>query len=145
MVRIGDAFKLIRNGASIKQYDDATGLPITRIETISDRIVDRTRMGFANIDDDGKYDDYVLQDNDILMSHINSEKHLGKVALYRKKNDEKIIHGMNLLVLRADESIINAGYAKYFFESTTFLRQIVNITKKSIISSSFNEFILKLA
>ena len=90
MARLGDLFLHIRNGANIKQGLDNTGYPITRIETISNKFIDREKMGYADIVDDGKYDDYVLQDNDILMSHINSEKHLGKVALYRKKNDEKM-------------------------------------------------------
>ena len=143
MKKIGDVFTLIRNGASIKQYDNAGGLPITRIETISNKFIDREKMGYADIDDDGKYDDYILQDGDILMSHINSERHLGKVALYNKFGDEKIIHGMNLLVLRADLNCIVPKYARLYFGSGLFLRQIATITKKSVNQASFSLTALK--
>ena len=142
MAYLEEAFCLIRNGASIKQFDGASGLPITRIETIADKTVNRAKMGFANIIDDGQYDDYLLQDGDILMSHINSEKHLGKVALYHKENNEKIIHGMNLLVLRPNTKILSL-FAYYYFSSQKFKNQIVTITKKSVNQASFTVTALK--
>ena len=76
MARLGDVFVLIRNGASIKQAEGAGGIPITRIETISNREVDRNKFGYAGIQDIQKYSDYILQNGDILMSHINSKKHI---------------------------------------------------------------------
>lgn len=142
-IRLGDAFSFIRNGANIKQGLDDSGYPITRIETISDRTVNREKMGYAGITDVSKYDDYILQDGDILMSHINSEKHLGKAAIYKKQKDEKIIHGMNLLCLRPDNSQILPEYAFYFLSSNDFLRQIPNITKKSVNQASFTVTALK--
>ncbi|HIY11223.1 MAG TPA: restriction endonuclease subunit S, partial [Candidatus Anaerofilum excrementigallinarum] len=113
MAKLGDVFTLIRNGASIKQTEGAGGFPITRIETIANRKVDHKKFGYADIVDITKYESYVLQDGDILMSHINSEKHLGKVALYKKQVNEQIIHGMNLLVLRANPKILLSDYAAY--------------------------------
>ncbi len=142
-IRLGDAFSFIRNGANIKQGLDDSGYPITRIETISDRTVNREKMGYAGITDVSKYDDYILQDGDILMSHINSEKHLGKTAIYKKQKDEKIIHGMNLLCLRPDKDVVLPEYAFYFLSSVTFLRQIPNITKKSVNQASFAVTALK--
>lgn len=142
-IRLGDAFSFIRNGANIKQGVKDGGYPITRIETISDRTVNREKMGYAGITDVSKYDDYILQDGDILMSHINSEKHLGKTAIYKKQKDEKIIHGMNLLCLRPDNSQILPEYAFYFLSSNDFLRQIPNITKKSVNQASFTVTALK--
>lgn len=142
-VRLGDVFSVIRNGANIKQLSTNSGYPITRIETISDRTINREKMGYADIIDISKYKDYVLEDGDILMSHINSEKHLGKVAIYKKENDEMIIHGMNLLMLRANKKLLLPHYAKYFFESNIFLSQIATITKKSVNQASFTVSALK--
>ena len=82
MAKLGSCFLIVRNGASIKQVNGASGLPITRIETISNCVVDRNKFGYADIYDAGKYEEFLLRDQDILMSHINSEKHLGKVAIY---------------------------------------------------------------
>jgi len=39
----------IKNGATIKQDKTAAGIPITRIETISNGTVNYDRMGYANI------------------------------------------------------------------------------------------------
>ena len=143
MMKIGEVFCLIRNGASIKQSNGASGIPITRIETISNRTVDRNKFGYANIANAAEYQDYLLQDGDILMSHINSEKHLGKTALYRKYSDEQIIHGMNLLLLRPNTEILLPDYAMYFLNSEVFLRQLPRITRKSVNQASFNISALK--
>ena len=132
MAKIADAFYLIRNGANIKQGLDDSGYPITRIETISNRTVDRNKLGYAGVTDVTKYSDFVLQDGDILMSHINSETHLGKVAHYKKKEEEIIIHGMNLLCLRTYKELVDSRYAFYYLSSEAFLRQIPRITKKSV-------------
>lgn len=143
MDKIADAFSLIRNGANIKQGLDDSGYPITRIETISNRTVDRDKMGYAGITDITKYSDYVLQDGDILMSHINSETHLGKVARYEKYDGETIIHGMNLLCLRPNKNLVDSRYAFYYLSSEAFLHQIPRITKKSVNQASFNVAALK--
>ena len=143
MYKIGEVFTLIRNGANIKQGEDDTGYPITRIETISNRVVDRNKMGYAGIHEIGRYSDYILEDGDILMSHINSETHLGKVALYEEIPGETIIHGMNLLCLRPNRSILNCRYAFYSLMSDGFLRQIPRIMKKSVNQASFTVTALK--
>ncbi|KAE9633796.1 restriction endonuclease subunit S [Defluviitalea raffinosedens] len=143
MSKIQDYFVLIRNGANIRQNKEKIGYPITRIETISDGYVDREKMGYAGIKDLSKYEDYILKTGDILMSHINSVNHLGKVALYEKEKDEKIIHGMNLLVLRPNTKLIISKYAYYYFKSPYFKKQLPNITKNSVNQASFTVTDLK--
>ena len=134
-VKLDDCFEFIRNGANIKQFGN-DGLPITRIETISDRTVNKDKVGYANIKYP-EYSEYYLRYNDILMSHINSEKHLGKVAIYKDEADEIIIHGMNLLCLRSNKNFL-ADYLYYFFNSIIFKNQINKIMKKSVNQASFN-------
>ncbi len=143
MNKIEDYFVLVRNGASIKQDEGKEGYPITRIETIANGIIDRNKMGYADVFDLKQYSNYILISGDILMSHINSEKHLGKVAIYKKCNDEIIIHGMNLLVLRSNRSLILDRYSFYYFKSDFFRRQLPPITKKSVNQASFTTSDLK--
>ena len=50
---------------------------------------------------------------------------------------------MNLLMLRADTQKVIPEYAKYYFESQKFLRQIGRITKKSVNQASFTVTALK--
>ena len=94
-------------------------------------------MGYAGITDLTKYESYVLEDGDLLMSHINSVQYLGRTVLYRKQGDEIIIHGMNLLGLKARRDIVIPAYARYYFYSTGFREQIKRITKKSVNQASF--------
>ena len=88
---IDECFYKIRNGANIKQGAVDGGYPITRIETTANDRFNRDRMGYAGITDIKKYENYVLQDGDLLMSHINSIQYLGRTVLYEKQGDEKII------------------------------------------------------
>jgi len=132
---IGETFTFVRNGKNIKQFGEE-GYPITRIETIADRYVDETRVGYAAINDLEGYEDYILQKGDILMSHINSVKHLAKTAIF--DSESILIHGMNLLCLRADKNIIHPYYGFYYLNSAIFLNQIPQIIKNSINQASFN-------
>ena len=117
---IDECFYLIQNGANIKQGQINGGYPITRIETISNDKFNRDKVGYAGIFELGKYASYVLEDGDLLMSHINSPQYLGRTVLYKKKDSEIIIHGMNLLRLKANVEIINPAFARYLFYSVPF-------------------------
>lgn len=133
-VRLEECFSLIRNGASIKQFENSCGIPITRIETISHGYLNLEKLGYANIEND-EYIDFYIQNGDILMSHINSLKHLGKTALV-KNISTKIIHGMNLLLLRTNGNC-SYRYVKFYFETIDFYNQILNIANQSVNQSSF--------
>ena len=132
----GDLFSSARNGANIKQGTISGGIPITRIETISEGEINRDKMGYAGIVDN-TYSSYYLQDGDILVSHINSMKHIGKCALYQRINDETIIHGMNLLCLRPYKDIVNPQYVTYLLRSSIMRKLILDITKPAVNQASF--------
>lgn len=134
LVMLGDAFTFIRNGKSIKQ-SGTDGIPITRIETISNGVVDFSKFGYAGIESLEGNEDYVMQFGDILMSHINSEKHLGKVAIF--ESNVTVIHGMNLLCLRT-KPLTDSRYAFYFFNSKIFRNCVLGISNKSVNQASFS-------
>ena len=134
---IDECFFQIQNGANIKQGDVDGGFPITRIETTANDKFNRDRMGYAGITDISKYESYVLEDGDLLMSHINSVQYLGRTVLYIKEADETIIHGMNLLRLKSRRDVINPAYARYCFYGHSFRSKVGNITKKSVNQASF--------
>lgn len=136
--KVEDCFLEIRNGISIKQGIVAGGFPITRIETLADDKFNRDRMGYAGITEIDKYSDYVLEDGDLLMSHINSPKYLGRTVVYHKYEGEVFIHGMNLLKLRTNRDILCPDFAEYLFASFGFRSQISKIMKKSVNQASFS-------
>ena len=99
---LSDLFKFIRNGLSVKHKLDSEGLPVTRIETIASAKINLKKVGYAGVDINNARD-YLLEDGDILFSHINSVPHIGKCAIYKKSMGE-LVHGMNLLCFRVDTS-----------------------------------------
>lgn len=94
-------------------------------------------MGFANIEDVTPYSSYILNEGDILMSHINSMKFLGRAVEYSKIGNEQIIHGMNLLKLVPTKDIISS-FMIYQFQTSFFRNQIATISHQSVNQASFN-------
>jgi len=135
LVSLDDVSVHIRNGASIKQSSDMAGLPITRIETIANREINLDKCGYADVGGN-EFLGHRLGSGDILISHINSEKHLGKCAIYEGFRDD-IIHGMNLLCLRPKQEIVFPRFLFHYLSSSVFLQMIPAITKKSVNQASF--------
>ena len=136
MNAISEIAVLLRNGKSVRQSAELNGLPITRIETIADGTINPAKVGFADLDE-SDCTDWLLQDGDILISHINSTKHLGKCAIYQG-DPPALIHGMNLLALRVDPDVAASRYVYWMLCSTGFRRKLPRITKDSVNQSSFN-------
>ena len=136
MKAISEIAVLLRNGKSVRQSAEMSGLPITRIATIADGTINPAKVGFADL---GESDcaDWLLRDGDILISHINSTKHLGKCAIY-EGDPPTLVHGMNLLALRVDPEVAASRYVYWILSSTGFRRKLPRITKHSVNQSSFN-------
>ena len=136
IVSLEDISISLRNGKSIKQSPNAGGLPITRIETIARGQINMDKCGYADLKE-SENKEWLLEYGDILISHINSIDHLGKCAIFESK-ETKLIHGMNLLNLKIDQSKAFPKYIFYVLKSARFLSQITKITKKSVNQASFN-------
>ena len=97
---LGDLLARLANGLT---YDVSviSGHPVSRIETISSGEINYSKVGY--IENVTGCESYKMQKGDILYSHINSLAHVGKVAYYDGMQD--LYHGMNLLLLRANEKI----------------------------------------
>ena len=134
--KLGDCFSYIKNGANIKQDKSQIGFPITRIETLSNGVFNRDRMGYAGITDKTKYEQYILQDKDLLMSHINSKAYIGRTVLYRKKEGEVFIHGMNLLRL-VPLPLLDSVFFCYLAKTDYVKEKIASIRKDAVNQSSF--------
>ena len=138
--KLGTCFSLIESGAIIKQRKEAKGFPITRIETLSHGKFNRDKLGHADIFDTTPYKRYILEDKDLIMSHINSRAFLGRTVLYRKKGNEQIIHGMNVLRIKTNEQFLDPVFASYLFKTSHFKKAIDSIRKDAINQSSINIF-----
>jgi type I restriction enzyme S subunit len=131
---VSEIFEFVRNGLSVQHELDSGGLPITRIETIAHATINLERVGYAGIAfADAKQ--YILQDGDILFSHINSVSHLGKCAIYNKELGT-LVHGMNLLCFRVKSEKLHPKFALYLIRSNHFKSQLAKSIKKSVNQAS---------
>lgn len=138
---ISECFSSINNGANIKQTKGASGLPITRIETLSNGMFNANRLGYADIFDSVKYQKYILNEGDLLMSHINSLEFVGRSVAFHNQLPI-VIHGMNLLRL-VPLSFIDSDFFVYLSKTRNFKKSINGITHKSVNQASFNTTALK--
>ena len=141
--KLGECFEYIKNGANIKQERGAGGIPITRIETLSGGVFNRDRLGYADIETIDKYQSYIMESGDLLLSHINSKSYIGRVVVYVKEGDETIIHGMNLLRLKVASNLISPFYMYYYSQTHKFKSQIANRRKDAVNQSSISVADLK--
>ena len=124
---LGEIFAVIRNGKNVTQDKSGVGHPVTRIETISAGVVDELRVGYTSDRLDDR-DPNWLDPGELLFSHINSPERVGHLALYEGR-PERLVHGINLLRMRPDESRLHSRFAVYLLRSDAFrskLRPFVN-------------------
>ena len=142
-VAFGDICEFLRNGANIKQTKGASGIPITRIETLANDVFNTDRLGYAGIFEMGKYEGYRLQAGDILISHINSIAYLGRAVQYKGQlGNTPVIHGMNLLCARIKRSFCPT-FVEFFFKTPVAKEYISSITKKAVNQASITTTDLK--
>lgn len=134
--RLEGICEFIKNGKSIQQTKDQKGLPITRIETIANSVIDSAKVGYANLPLEGN-ESYLLKNGDILFSHINSVEHLFKTAKY-EGIPEQLIHGMNLLCLRPNVNIIDPQFFLHLLRSDNVKRGLLTYANKSVNQASIS-------
>ena len=132
----------IRNGLTISQNKDGSNYKVSRIETISESIIDETRVRYISEITKEKLEKYLIKKGDILFSHINSDPHLGKTAIAKKDYDD-LLHGMNLLLFRANRSIIEPEYLNYIFNLYRQIGIFIRIRSRAVNQSSINQNKLK--
>jgi type I restriction enzyme S subunit len=129
------------NGSGLRQKEmpfDGS-LPISRIETIWNETIDLDRVKYVSASDDD-IKKYSLQKGDVLFSHINSDKHLGKTAVFNL--DKTVIHGINLLLLRAIPQF-NGDLLNYILRHYRFSGKFIEVAQRSVNQSSINQKKLK--
>ena len=139
-----DAWEQRKLGEVVKIQSGFTGdsqlnngkFKISRIETISNGVIDSKKIGFSNTAPNKKYK---LKVGDILYSNINSIEHIGKIAKYIEDID--LYHGINLLRL----SSVNENSSFLFYELNTENKRnwAKSHANKAVNQASINQTELK--
>lgn len=133
-----DVIEVMRNGLTDTQNKEGKGLPVTRIETISNGRVDGTSVGFVDALHEDRQEKYRLQAGDILISHINSEAHIGKSALY-EGTPAPLLHGMNLLVVRPDNAQCDSVFLESLFQHYRRVGIFRSLSSRAVGQASINQ------
>jgi type I restriction enzyme S subunit len=140
-VKLEQILERISNGANVQQHEENVGLPISRIETIWNEHIDIGRVKFIKENATEFIEKYALRIGDILFSHINSDIHLGKTAIYRG-TPPILIHGINLLLIRFKSGML-PQFMNYQFKHKRNQGLFIQIAQKSVNQSSINQAKLK--
>jgi len=139
-VQTSGSLEYIRSGISESQNQDGEGIPVTRIETISDGSVDYEKVGYVKVDSE-EADADQLKSGDLLFSNINSREQIGKTAVYR--GEKPLYHGMNLLRLRYQEEVLHPLFAYYLYDSPMAKDIFFRLAQAAVGQSSINQGQLK--
>lgn len=140
--KLKNVINRISNGTTERQNKEGKGIPVTRIETISTGRINFGKVGYIRNTSKQLIEKYKLITGDILFSHINSDLHLGKTAVFDLP-DNRLLHGMNLLLIRADKDIINPILLHYLFNYYRFSGIFIKIAQHAVNQSSLNQAKLK--
>lgn len=136
------ALLAMRNGLTTKQDQDKGDYKVSRIETIGGGWIDETRVRFASDVREKDVENYRIQKGDILFSHINSDPHLGKTG-FAERDYEDLLHGMNLLLIRANPDVFEAEFLNRVFQYYRNIGVFISICSRSVNQSSINQAKLK--
>lgn len=134
---VGNLLTLLRNGTTAEQNQNGRGYPVTRIETISASIINPERIRYVELDD-VELAKWRMEPGDILFSHINSESHIGKTAIYKGQPDP-LIHGMNLLLMRADTGRVMPEYLFAVLNTESVRAAYRQRCKRAVNQASLNQ------
>jgi type I restriction enzyme S subunit len=73
---------------------------------------------------------------DILFSHINSDSHLGKAAVFN--SDRQLLHGMNLLLMRFTEGV-DSWFVFHYLNHLRWSGHFIGIAQHAVNQSSLNQ------
>lgn len=135
-VRLSSLLLEIKNGTTIKQDKSGNGYSVTRIESLQNQTIDFNRLGTI-VDETKIKDTDWYEENDIVLSHINSAEHVGKTALITS-NMLPLVHGMNLLRLRFC-SLCNPKLFQYYTQSFLYKEMITSRMNMAVNQVSINQ------
>ena len=141
-VNLGAVLSFIGNGLTQKQDKTREGYPVTRIETISDDCINAEKVGYVNTLPNAKIEKYRLCNGDILVSHINSDPQLGRAVIYEGK-PEVLLHGMNLLRMRANTKTLDPFFLNFIFRFYRNRGVFIALASRAVGQASINQSRMK--
>lgn len=132
---LDEVTQTIKNGVMYKRGTASGGIPVTRIQTISQGVVDVSKTGSEGFTELTAAD-FLLGEGDILFSNKNSLDRVGTTAIVRP-GDLPLINGDNLLQIRVVDAV-DPYYILALLRSREMRRLIRSITRPAVNQASVN-------
>ena len=128
---------IIDEYSKIEEHDNVYKL--LSVGDIQDGIVDKSSL--QTIKDTGRYERYLIKNNDILVSSKSTKIKVGRVEIVE---NEKIVATGSILVIRCDEKKLNPIYLKTFLDSKEGTKLLESIQTGTAILSINASALLKI-
>lgn len=131
--------KFQKSGLSRRITTEDIGIPVLTSGNIIDSKLNVEELKYWFIDDPqgASVEDYILNDEDILLCFINSVEQMGKVCIFYDIG-RPCIYTTNLFRIKASEYAI-PQFLFYLLESFYVQREVKKITKPAINQASFTK------
>ena len=133
--RLNEVLNSISNGLNLEQVKEVTSYKVTRIETISNDVINTEKVGYIKPEQD--ISSYKLNIGDMLYSNINSLSHIGRVVIIDR--DYNLYHGMNLLRLVVDKNLNNPQFIYYLLNTEEIKLSFKSRANPAVNQASINQ------
>ncbi|TNH29407.1 restriction endonuclease subunit S, partial [Testudinibacter sp. TR-2022] len=89
--------------------------------------------------DNSEIENYLLEENDIVINRVNSLTHLGKAILWKNLNKINTVYESNMMRIQSDSSVINPDYLIYILNSKPSRNYFRTVAKRAVAQCSINQ------
>jgi len=125
------------NGLYKPSKDYGSGIPIIRIDSFFNSVIDLSKLKRVNITEQELLR-FNIEEGDFVINRVNSKSHLGKCGLVPKLQ-EKIVYESNMMRIKFNNLVLNNYYLLYILSTTYFKNQILSSAKDAVNQSSINQ------
>lgn len=139
VVRLKDIVVYSQSGLSRKLSNNDIGLPVIRSNNIKNNTIDfsEIKYWYKNDPQGANTQNYVLQNNDILLNFINSLAQIGKCAIFINSLNRDTIFTTNIMRLKLNPTKITPYFYILQTLNERYLYYIGSIAKPAINQASF--------
>lgn len=135
-IKIKECIKCCEYGLSLAMNDDRKGVPMLKMDDISNCFLHLDEARYANVSKKNQVK-YQCHENDLFFNRVNSEEFVGRTGIY-KYEDRNAVFASYLIRVQTDSSIILPQYLNIFINSKYGQKQIDRYKRRAVNQANIN-------
>ena len=135
--KIGNLIKGSQYGISVDMNTDGKGYPIFRMNELHDMLMDLSTEKYADITP-VEYQNFSLNDGDVLFNRTNSYEWVGRTAVYYKNNETPFTYASYLVKFVPDTDRLLPEYLATYLSSKNGVLAIKSRARQSVNQTNVN-------